>query len=103
MSNIYQKTVNLKVTCVSKNRANNPYAEGNYMYEIIASNNAGQDNQSGNVVIKYNVPNGVVPVISNDSASPNPFDPNNETTTIFYSLNTTADVTVRIKSGNSVI
>jgi len=95
-----------------KNSSNQPFAEKVYDYEIVATNSQGSDTEDGTVEIEYDGGSGgTAPVIgssssndSNDYAQPNPFDPNDESTTIHYTLNTSVDsVVVKIKDGSSVI
>ncbi|MBU0668443.1 hypothetical protein KJ835_04980, partial [Patescibacteria group bacterium] len=93
-----------------KNSSNQPFANKVYDYEIIATNAAGSNNETGTVEIQYST-TVTAPIIgtssgndSGDYASPNPFNPNTQTTTIYYTLNTAVDtVTVNIKDNGSII
>lgn len=82
--------------------------EGKYMYVITARGNS-THTVYGYVEVKLdgggtNPPVGTAPDITSAYASPSTFDPNlNETSTINYSLNTTATVTIQILDGNTVI
>jgi flagellar hook assembly protein FlgD len=82
-----------------RDSSNNPFAEKNYTYSIYATNNSGNDTETGSVTVDYVGQSGTAPVISNDYVSPNPFDPNDQTTTIYYTLNTSASVTVSVTNG----
>ncbi len=83
---------------------NNEYSEGTYTYTITATNSYGTDTETGTVTIDYtNNPSGTAPVISTDYASPNPFDPHVEDTTIYYDLNTTANVTITMSTGDTLL
>lgn len=94
-----------------KNASNAPFPEKVYNYEIFASNSSGSNTETGTVEVKYVGGTGTTPVIgssngndSGDYASPNPFDPNKETTTIFYTLNTAVDsVSVQILDNGTTI
>jgi flagellar hook assembly protein FlgD len=78
-------------------------SEGTYTYSIYATNTYGNDTETGTVTVDYAGQSGTAPNITNDYASPTSFDPNDETTTIYYTLNTTADVTVTVLDGSSTI
>ena len=93
-----------------KNSSNQPFPEGIYTYTITATANGQTDTEDGTVEIEYVSNPGTAPVIggssSNDSddyASPNPFDPNVESTTVHYTLNTSSTVTVAIKNGSNQV
>lgn len=74
----------------------------NYTVEVYAVNNAGSTTKTANAVIVNN-PVEQAPVVT-VSASPLSFDPTDgETTSVNYSLNTTANLRVDIKQGSSVV
>jgi len=77
--------------------------EGTYSYRIVASNVWGSDTETGSITVDFAANQGTAPVISNDYASPNPFDPHTQSTNINYSLNTSASVTVSILDGSTVV
>ncbi|MFC1747818.1 S-layer homology domain-containing protein [Pseudomonadota bacterium] len=74
--------------------------DGTYMYRIIAQGSYGSDEATGYVTVTSSgttpPPTGVAPDIASLSVSDSPFDPDSETTTVSYSLNTQATVTVEI-------
>jgi len=77
--------------------------EKTYTYSIYASNSYGNATETGSVTVDYVGQSGTAPIITNDYASPNPFDPNDQTTTVFFNLNTTANVTVTVMDGASTV
>ncbi|MFC1656299.1 FlgD immunoglobulin-like domain containing protein [Patescibacteria group bacterium] len=85
--------------------------EGRYMYVITARGNS-THTVYGYVEVELedggnnggDPPAGTAPEITSDYASPSSFDPTqNETSTINYTLNTTATVVIQILDGNTVI
>jgi flagellar hook assembly protein FlgD len=87
--------------------AGNPVAAGTYQYRILAQGAYGSDEATGYVTVTYSgttpPPTGVAPTITNVSVNPNPFDPDEESTNISYTLNTQATVTARIMDGSSTV
>jgi len=77
--------------------------EKTYTYSIYATNTYGNSTKTGSVTVDYVGQSGTAPNVTNTYASPNPFDPNDETTNINYTLNTTANVTVTVLDGGSTI
>lgn len=88
-----------------------PYEEKTYTYSIKAINSAGNqtytDSETGTVTIDYasgGDPQITTPQITSDDANPDPFDPDNTSTTISYNLNVAVDnATVQILDGNNVV
>jgi len=87
-----------------RNWAQSVVSVGTYNYTITAENeNGGIDIETGTVeVVDEGAPE-LAPNITNDSVSLSPFDPNNEDTTINFTLDITAEITVKIYDGASVI
>jgi flagellar hook assembly protein FlgD len=77
--------------------------EKTYNYRVTATNTWGTTIAQGSILVDFAVNPGTAPVITNDYASPNPFDPSDENTTIYYTLNTNATVTVSILEGATVV
>jgi flagellar hook assembly protein FlgD len=77
---------------------NDPHPEGTYTYEIYAWNNDGNDTEEGTVVIDYDNGGGGDddPDITHHNVNPNPFDPDEENTRIYYSIDENAYMTVEI-------
>lgn len=96
LSSVNQTAGNKSIVWDGRNTSNNPYAEDTYTYEIYAENSYGSDTETGNVVIDYDSVSTGAPQISNDYASPSTFDPDEENTKIYFTLDKTADVTVEI-------
>ena len=88
-----------------RNWAGGIVSEGTYQYIITADNGNGEtDSETGIIqVVDNGGTSGTIPVITADSANPSPFDPNEENTTINFTLNTQSDVTIKIYDGASVI
>jgi flagellar hook assembly protein FlgD len=80
-------------------------AAGTYFYQITVSNNYGSSTVTGPIAVAYaSTPATCTnPVISNDYASPTPFNPDNQNTSIYYTLNTAAQVTVDVRYGTSTV
>ncbi|MBU1446511.1 S-layer homology domain-containing protein, partial [Patescibacteria group bacterium] len=77
---------------------------GSYKYVIEANTSGGDaDMEIGAITVEDGTPSGTIPVITNDSANPTSFDPNDEDTTILFTLNTQSNVTVKIYKGTSLI
>lgn len=77
--------------------------EGTYLARVQAQNSAGWA-VAEYVLVLVDYPTGTPatgnnPEVSNDYAYPNPFNPNNQQTKIYYTLNTSATVTVSVLSG----
>jgi len=80
-------------------------SEGTYTYKIVACNindSTKCDTETGNVVVTYEVST-TAPNVTNDYASPSPFDPHTQTTNVHYTLDKTADVTVSVLDGNTTV
>ena len=84
---------------------NNIVSEGTYTYNITAEKTGfNSDIETGSVTVEYDDDNGgTAPVITSDYASPTPFDPNNENTYVYFTLNTESDVTIEIFNGSTRI
>jgi flagellar hook assembly protein FlgD len=77
-------------------------APGTYTVEVYASNGAGSDLKSTTVTV-VNTPTEVAPVVS-VSANPTSFEPSKgQTTTVTYSLNTSATLKVEVKQNGSLV
>lgn len=82
----------------------NQVSEGQYKYTLTATGSFDTQTYYGYVNVDYeDGGSGVSPVISSDYASPTPFDPNNENTYIYFTLNTESEVTIEIYKGSSYI
>ncbi|MBU1992180.1 S-layer homology domain-containing protein [Patescibacteria group bacterium] len=83
----------------------NTYAEeGSYLVRVKAQNDAGWADPAYAVLyVDYPTEQkpltGDAPVITNDYAYPNPFTPSSQSTKIYYTLNTSAKITVSTLSG----
>jgi flagellar hook assembly protein FlgD len=76
---------------------------GNYAYRIKVTNSYGTSTVTGPITIVYEEESCTTPVITNDYASPNPFNPDDESTAVYYTLNTAAQVTVDIREGTTTV
>lgn len=83
---------------------NEKVSHGTYEYYVHAQGTFGSETAQGYVGVAYDdeVP-GPMPQITDDYASPDPFDPGTQNTYIYYTLNTDADVDIEIYKGSSVI
>ncbi len=79
-------------TYTAKVSASNAYGTGTNSTSVYISSNNGNGNCSSN----YGTPN-----LTNVNASPSNFNPYNQSTTIYYNLDRSANVTVEILNGNS--
>lgn len=69
----------------------------NYVYRITATNQYGSDIELGTVGVVYGIdPYGTKPYITNDYASPSIFNPDNDNSRIYFTLDKSAKVTVEI-------
>lgn len=87
------------VTWNGRDKNNVTVGEGEYRYIITAKGSFGTDAEYGYIAANYGSATGVSPAITNDYASPSTFDPQAEDTTVRYTLNTNADVTVEVYDG----
>ncbi len=76
---------------------------GTYHYRINVENLYGEDTVTGPIVVEYDEVTCEAPEITNDYATPSSFDPDEDDTRIYYTLNTAADVTVTIRDGSTTI
>ncbi|MGL5831039.1 MAG: FlgD immunoglobulin-like domain containing protein [Candidatus Altimarinota bacterium] len=91
-------------TWTGRDSNSNIVDDGTYTVRVTASNSAGTDTESTTVVVDTDGNNGgSCNVITSHYSNPSTFDPEEENTTINFSLNRTADVTIRIKDVNNVI
>jgi len=86
-----------------KNNSNTAFPEGTYTYKITATSQFGENTETGTVTVKYAEEPNLIPNVTNDYASPSPFDPYTQTTTVNYTLDRNADVTVEVLDGNTVV
>lgn len=89
------------LTWDGRNSNNNYVNDDTYTYKITACNTYGCDTETGSVEVDTNGSSTDEPTISNDYATPNPFDPDDETTNIYFTLDESADVTVEIYDGTT--
>ena len=74
---------------------------GIYNIKVSVVNGQDTDEESRSVVVEDNTPSGTVPEISGEYASPTSFDPaDSEITTLYYTLNTDANVSVNVYDNN---
>lgn len=85
-----------------RNSSGTIVGDNTYRIRITASNSAGSDTEFVSVVVQTssstNAPN-----VTNLYASPTPFNPNNENTRVYFTLDKSATVTVTIMDGSSTI
>ncbi len=74
---------------------------GTYTAEVYAVNGSGSDTETVNVTIDENGSSVTAPHITSLYATPATFDPDNENTRIYFTLDKTANVTVEILDGSS--
>ena len=86
-----------------RNDAGTIMSLNSYTIEVYASNAGGNDTKSTLVNIISNNNNVTAPNITNLYASPNPFNPNSESTRIYFNLDKQASVTVSILDGTNTI
>lgn len=79
----------------------NLVAEGTYTYEVFATVGGESDNAAGNIIIQYGTQSALL--ITNHYVEPKTFDPYKTSTTVYYTMNKAAYVTIRIKSGGDSI
>lgn len=78
--------------------------EDTYRYRITVTNDNGSDSATGFVEVDYDIDGGnVAPQITNDRFHPDPFDPDEEDSTLRFTLNTRADVTIEIEEENGLL
>ena len=78
--------------------------EGQYKYIITAEGSFGTETEYGYIISDYGNVVGTDPDVTNDYASPSPFDPRaGESTYVHYTLNTDADVTVKVYDGGILV
>lgn len=83
---------------------NQKVAKGTYKYNVHAQGTFGSKIAHGYVGVTYDeeLPD-PIPQITNDYASPDPFDPSKQNTYIYYTLNTGAKVDMGIYQGSTLI
>lgn len=108
VSNMSHTSGNFRKIWDGRDTNGNLVSEGTYTYKITASNSFGHDIEQGTVTVDYgDDPNDPdpndpdpTPDASNTFALPNPFDPNDEPTYIYFTLNTQSEVTIKILDSN---
>jgi flagellar hook assembly protein FlgD len=86
------------------NNSNIKVTDGTYYYLIRICNAANQcSTATGPITVSRATTGGTLPIITNDYATPNPFNPSVENTRIYWNLNVAADVTVEIFDGSTRI
>ena len=97
-----QSTGSYQLVWNGTNDSGTTMAPNTYSIEVYASNGAGSDLKTASVTIT-NTPTEVTPVVS-VSANPGSFDPTlNQTTTVNYSLNTSASLRVNVMQGSTTV
>ena len=86
-----------------RNSSGNLVNDGTYRVRVNASNTAGSDTEYASVEVKTSTNGGSCDLVTSDYANPSTFNPNNDSSLIYYTLSRTADVTVRIKDGSSTV
>jgi len=87
----------------SRDKYNSLVGEGEYRYVITAKGDFGTDSEYGYIMASYGSVTGTAPQITNDYVVPQTFDPTSESTYVYYTLNTGADVTVEIYDGSALV
>ena len=77
-------------------------APGTYNFVVTADNLYGHQEKTGSFVIAYSTNNTTAPDVTSVSVSPNPFDPNSQSTTFSFCLDKSADVKLEILDGSTV-
>ncbi|MBA4337147.1 hypothetical protein C0416_05265 [bacterium] len=103
MSNQSKAAGTFYTTWNGRDKNNVIVGEGEYRYVITTSGTFGTDTEYGYILSSYGNAVGVVPSITNDAVSPSTFDPNTQEVTVSYTLNTTADVTVKVYNGSVLV
>lgn len=100
----YKGTGTNFVSWDGRDSSNYRVAEGTYKYKIYAEGDFGVQSYYGYVDVVYGEkPTGTVPSITDDYAAPDPFDPNNQNTYVYYTLNTDSEVDIEIYSGTNLV
>ncbi|MBD3156529.1 hypothetical protein GF369_01750 [Candidatus Peregrinibacteria bacterium] len=103
MSNQSKSSGTYYVIWNGRNKHNVTVGEGEYRYVISATGDFGSDVEYGYIASNYGSEIGIEPNVTNDYVSPSTFDPQDEDTRVFYTLNTGADVTVEIYDGSMLV
>ncbi|MCC6643201.1 S-layer homology domain-containing protein, partial [Candidatus Peregrinibacteria bacterium] len=76
----------------------------NYVVEVSAVNTAGNDSETATVtIVNDSNPSVTAPNITNLYASPTPFNPNNENTRVYFTVDKSSTVSVTIMDGSSTV